>query len=116
MNIIENRIITGLLQDDKDITRALAASVSQLTVQVTLLSEMFPYLMSQSTAEGSFIPVAYLVERADKFKQQLTLLREQVAIMDEIENLRSSDAETRTKASRYFSDKNTGKTFTDRYK
>ena len=116
MNILENRIITGLLQDDKELTRTLSAAVAQLTTQVNLMAEMFPYMMLDSLEADSFIPVEYLVEGTDKFQEQLTLLREQMLVMDQIENLRSSDETEQLAAIQYFAARNSGKTFTDRYK
>ena len=116
MDIIKTRQMAGLLQDGKDLNRGLSSAVAQITTQVSLMAEMFPYLKAKSVENGSFVPVAYLVEGADKFQTQLELLREQVLIMDQLENLRSEDTTEQGAAITYFTNLNSGKTFTDRYK
>jgi len=117
MTILEDRIKFGLLQDDKELTRGLANAVSQLTTQVNLMSEMFPYMMSIATQPGSFIPVEYLDEGTIKFQEQLTLLREQLLVMDQLENLRSDVGGEQAAAISFFTSANVNKPpFTDRYK
>ena len=116
MDIKKNRTMTGLLQDGKDLNRGLSSAISQLTAHVGVLSEMFPYLKAKSSEAGTFVPVAYLLEGFDKFQTQLELLRAQVLIMDQLENLRSNDATEKAAAIAYFDSLNSGKTFTDRYK
>ena len=108
--------MAGLLQDGKDLNRGFSSAVAQIATQVAVMSEMFPYLKAKSAEAGTFVPVAYLLEGFDKFQAQLELLRAQVLIMDQLENLRSNDATEQAAAIAYFDNLNSGKTFTDRYK
>ena len=116
MDIIKTREMAGLLQDGKDLNRGLSSAVAQITTNVSVMAEMFPYLKEKASEAGTFVPAAYLLEGFDKFQTQLELLRAQVLIMDQLENLRSNDATEQAAAIAYFESLNSGKTFTDRYK
>lgn len=117
LDIERNAELTGIIEDDKNVTRELAQAVSGLTKATGVLSELFPYLVAQAGVADSGITPAYIEKGTVKFQEQLTKLREQVLVLDQLENLGSSVPQEVADAFAYFDALNAGKPpFTDRYK
>ncbi len=92
MSIIDDRVKSGLLADNKIIDKTVSKALSELNANVSLIAEMYPYLSDQIDKTSEHIPTAYLLELRSKFTDYLSILRSIESTMAHVEKLMSGDA------------------------
>lgn len=116
MSILKTKTLVGLLDDDKNINRAVSGAVSQLSANTDLMMAMAAYLFTEAGNANSDIELEYIADVTARFQTQITALRELMVKLDAIEacgNAENGPANLAAMISTYSLDPST---FTDRYK
>lgn len=116
MTILQTKTLVGLLEDDKNINRAISSAVSHLATNTDLMMQMAAYLFVEAGNPDSDIDLEYIVDVTTRFQAQITALRDVMVKLDAIEacgNAENGPANLQAMISTYSLDP---ATFTDRYK
>ncbi|RDE25137.1 hypothetical protein DV711_06165 [Motiliproteus coralliicola] len=72
--VTQQKIIDGLLEDDKEVNRNVANAVSQLKAQTDLMLGITAYLFTEVLDENSPVDVDHIANVSQRFQNQLVPL------------------------------------------
>jgi len=114
--ILQTKILNGILEDDKNINRAVASAVSQLNAQVDQMMALAAFLFVDVGSAEPITEMEYIQNVTSRFQEQITALRDIGVKLDAIEacgNAENGPANLAVMIATYNLDPST---FTDRYK
>lgn len=113
---MQGKIISGILDDDKNINRAVASAVSQLNAQTDQMLHLAGFLFSDLSAQNPITEAEYIADVTTRFRAQIDALRAIMVKLDTIQSCGDADNGPANLAKMIADYGLTPATFTDRYK
>lgn len=114
--ILQTKILNGILEDDKNINRSVAAAVSQLNAQVDHMMSLAAFLFVDVGSAEPITEMEYIQNVTGRFQEQITALRDVMIKLDAIESCGNADNGPANVAAMIANYNLNPSTFTDRYK
>ena len=115
--ITEQKVINGLLEDGKNIQRAVASSISQLKTQTDLMAQISAYLFTELNNPTGVVDAEYIQTVTAQFQAQLVpLLTDVLPKLQAIEACGTAGSEAENLAALIAAYGLTPATFDARYK
>jgi hypothetical protein len=114
--ILQTKVLNGILEDDKNINRAVASAVSQLNAQVDHMMALAAFLFVDVGSAEPITEMEYIVDVTTRFQAQITALRDVMVKLDAVEACGNADNGPANIAAMIATYSLDPSTFTNRYK